>query len=596
MPASERHRKTESDHKQHGRKNRRMSPRENLKNPRVAVIHPVGSLLQDGRLLYVDVYNRSSKGVLIKTTRRIEAGQSIYFSIYQPSKRAWNHFRGDVRWVEADPLKSDYFCLGCAAVPTTTDLPTSISSDTEQKSGPLPADYEFFRTVPFLKAIHREAVCPLLNNITYHRVRSNQRFISQGEVADGCFIVQSGTCRVLIEKNGRLHPIDAIRKGDFVGEMALLTGEPRSAHVEAETDMELWGISRELFERLIQSDPEVGTFLTEIVAERFNTRHITAERTIGKYVITDILGRGGFAIVYRGYHVDLARPVAVKMLKHDLALSPDFMNNFIREAQTIANFNNENIIKVYDIEERYRTVFIIMELLEGRSLRDVLEEVGKLTYDKALEVILQVCRGLQYAHDQGIVHQDVKPGNIFLLPYGKVKILDFGLACPCGSEGMSTGTPFYMSPEQVECLPVDERADVFALGLTLFEMLTGLRPFDADDPFTVMNLHVEQDIPDPAGYMPDIHPIFREVILKACARNPDARYRHVCQVADALQPLADQLGLPAEPGMVNKRRMSTLFLLYREDQQLQMNRLMEEFSEKAKALGVSLRAADFNDI
>jgi serine/threonine protein kinase len=279
-----------------------------------------------------------------------------------------------------------------------------------------------------------------------------------------------------------------------------------------------------------------------------------------------------------------------------MAMNPEFLGNFRKEARTIANLNHDNIVKVFDIEERFRTIFIIMERLAGRTLRELLDEVGCLSVAEAVNVLIQVCRGLNYAHERSIVHQDIKPGNIFLLPDGKVKLLDFGLACPCGSENPLTGTPYYMAPEQVECLPVDERADIFALGLTAFEMVSGRRPFTETDAFKVMDLHVGQDIPDPADVVPGLPGLLRDFILKACARDPEARFRTAIHVLEALESLADQIGISPEQSAFKKRKLSTLFLMYREDQQIPLNRLMEDFSDKAKQIGVILRAADFKDI
>jgi serine/threonine protein kinase len=401
---------------------------------------------------------------------------------------------------------------------------------------------------------------------------------------------------VVLEKQGERHVVGLVREREFVGEMALLTGEPRSAHVEAVTDLKLWRIPRDVFEAMLQADPEVATFLTEIVAERFASRKLTADRRIGKYLITAILGRGAFAVVYTGYHGDLNRPVAIKMLRHDLALNPEFLTNFRREAQTIANLNHENIVKVFDIEERFRTVFIIMEHLEGRTLRELLNAVGRLSARDALEVLVQICRGIAYAHEKDIVHQDIKPGNIFILPDGQVKILDFGLACSCGSENPLTGTPFYMSPEQVECLPVDQRSDIFALGLTAFEMVSGRRPFEDEDPLAVMDHIVARDIPDPAGLVPDLPAPLRDFILRACARDPGNRYRSVGQALAEIAPLARQMGLRLEHAEIQKCKLSTLVLIYREDQQIPLNRLLEDFSDKARQIGVVLRGADFKDL
>jgi serine/threonine protein kinase len=285
--------------------------------------------------------------------------------------------------------------------------------------------------------------------------------------------------------------------------MAILTGEPRSAHVEAETDMEVWVLNKTLFENISKEDPELMEFLTEIVADRFAASRLTAERKIGKYIVTDIIGHGGSSVIYKGVHTSLNMPVAIKMLKHDLALRPEFLSRFWNEAKFIAQFNHKNIVKVYDIEELFRTTFIVMEYLEGMSLKYLIKNMPRIPLHDILNILIQVCSGLRYAHERGIVHQDIKPGNILILPGDEVKIVDFGLACPCGSEVIDfLGTPFYQAPEQIECIPLDERTDIYALGITTYEMVTGKRPYPEDNIGTLWNMHVNQDIPDPAKLVP----------------------------------------------------------------------------------------------
>jgi CRP-like cAMP-binding protein len=581
--------------------NRRNLPRKALNPPRVALFRPVDGTgaspppwRHGERPFYVDVHDGSPDGLLLWTNREIPPGQHFHLFVFGFPGKRWGCFDCQVRWVKPDPKKSAYHLVGCTAAAADFHLPAAPAD--APKPGPFPSDYEFFRTVPFLKAIHRDAVCPLLNIIRHQPVKAGETFITQGEDGDACFFVHAGTCRVVLEKQGERHVVGLVKEREFVGEMALLTGEPRSAHVEAVTDLKLWRIPSDVFEGMLQADPEVATFLTEIVAERFASRKLTADRRIGKYLITAILGRGAFAVVYTGYHADLNRPVAIKMLRHDMAINPEFLTNFRREAQTIANLNHENIVKVFDIEERFRTVFIIMEHLEGRTLRELLDAVGRLSVRDAIKVLVQICRGIRYAHEKDIVHQDIKPSNIFILPDGQVKILDFGLACSCGSENPLTGTPFYMSPEQVECLPVDERTDIFALGLTAFKMVSGRRPFDEEDPLAVMDHIVERDIPDPADFVPDLPAPLRDFILRACARDPKARYRSVGQALAEIAPLVRQMGLRLEHTELQKCKLSTLILMYREDQQIPLNRLLEDFSDKAKQIGVILRGADFKDV
>ncbi|RLB37792.1 MAG: hypothetical protein DRH12_13840 [Deltaproteobacteria bacterium] len=226
---------------------------------------------------------------------------------------------------------------------------------------------------------------------------------------------------------------------------------------------------------------------------------------MGKYLITDIIGRGGYSIVYKGIHSGLNMPVCVKMLKHDLAMDPDFQRNFRNEARLIASFDHPNIIRVYDIEERFRTIFIIMELLEGLALSDLLKQGQNLSYGQIVSILMQVCQGLSYAHSQGIIHQDIRPDNIFILPNRQVKILDFGVAAPVGSEIFDfIGTVYYMAPEQINSDPIEPRTDLYALGTTAYEMVVGKRPFSEDDLGALMQIHLREEIPDPKEAVSDI--------------------------------------------------------------------------------------------
>jgi serine/threonine protein kinase len=419
--------------------------------------------------------------------------------------------------------------------------------------------------------------------------------MTQGEPGADCYIIQKGTCVVSVEKSGELVSVARLTEGDVVGEMALITGEPRSAHVDAETDMQLWRLTKTEFDSISEVYPDLRSFLTDLVTKWFETRTITAERKIGKYLITDVIGSGSYSIVYRGVHEALNMPVAVKMIKHDLAMRSDFIKKFREEARTFAKFNHENIVHVYDIEARYKTLFIIMEHLEGMSLRTLLKRMLKLPPNRVVDYLLQICAGLQYAHSKKAVHQDIKPDNIFILPNEKIKILDFGLAAPCNSENFFTGTPFYMSPEQIECLPADTRSDIFGMGLTAYEMLTGQRPFPEEDAWEVMDLHLKEDIPDPVRIMPDLPEVLREFILKACARDVSRRYQNIVEVIKDLKPIGDQLGLKKREDPPVNRKMATMFLLYKDEHQPELNRMMNEFCEKVNGLGVSCRAADFKE-
>ena len=546
--------------------------------------------------IFVDLMNRSPEGVGIKTENKIEPATVFYLRAYNKARKTWDLFEGEAKWILPDLEKGLKHKLGAELKPARGNNGFFNEEDSRDKKMPVASDYQFFRKTDLLKSISRESVCPILNCITFKHVKAGQRFMIQGEAGDHCYIIQKGTCVIQVEKDGELIPVARLREGDIVGEMALITGEPRSAHVDAETDIQLWCLTKAQFDEISDAYPDLRRFLTDLVTKWFETRTITAEREIGKYLITEIIGSGGFSIVYRGVHEALNMPVAIKMMKHDLAMRADFIKNFRDEARTIAKFNHENIVHVYDIEERYKTLFIIMEHLDGMSLRTLLKRMLKLPPGRVVDYLLQICSGLQYAHAKDVVHQDIKPGNIYIQPTGKVKILDFGLASPCGRESDFTGTPFYMSPEQIDCLPVDARTDIFALGLTAYEMLTGQRPFSEVDAWDVMNMRLKHDIPDPSELTPDLPEALRKFVLKACARDMGRRYQNAGEVIEDLKPLADELGLQKREVSSGNRKMATMFLMYNDEHQPELNRMMNEFCEKVNELGVSCKAADFKEV
>ena len=237
-----------------------------------------------------------------------------------------------------------------------------------------------------------------------------------------------------------------------------------------------------------------------------------------------------------------------------------------------------------------------MEFLEGESLESVLKQQGALPVPLTVHYLTQISSALAYAHSKGIVHQDIKPANILVLPDNQIKILDFGLACPPGTEDMClAGTVYYSAPEQIDGYAVDGRTDLYCLGIMAFEMITGKRPYPEEDVIALLDLHVQEDIPDPADFVDNLPQTLRSFILTACQRDPEKRYRTMDEALDVLEPLNHELSTDVDMSAA-KKRMASMFIFYQEEQQGDLNRLMEEFSLKAREMGVILKAADFKDI
>ncbi len=452
------------------------------------------------------------------------------------------------------------------------------------------------RKTKFLNFIVQENRSPFFDKMAYQHVKAGERFVIQGAVEDKAYIIQRGSCLVIVEKNGELHPVNHYGEGDIVGGLGILTGAPRHANVEAETDMDLWVMTRDQFDEFTEKDPALLDFITELVADRLNSRRPTAYRTIGKYVTTGIIGRGAYSLVYKGKHKGLNMPVAIKMMRHDMAMYPEFLENFHNEAKTIARLSHDHIVKVYDFDERYRTLFIIMEYLRGDSLEDMILHLRTIPPELAANFLIQICSALTYAHQRGIIHRDINPSNIIIQPNDHVKILDFGLACPTGTEDFSnTGTAYYMAPEQIDGRPVDPRTDIYALGITAFEMITGKRPFPEDNAKALHDLHLSQDVMDPGCIIPDIPEELRMFILTCGRRDPDQRYPDMEQAMAALSPLVHNFEGQGKGLTIEQRKRSSLLITYKNENKQTVTRLTEKFQEELKELGIDVEMINNGD-
>jgi beta-lactam-binding protein with PASTA domain/tRNA A-37 threonylcarbamoyl transferase component Bud32 len=286
---------------------------------------------------------------------------------------------------------------------------------------------------------------------------------------------------------------------------------------------------------------------------------MTQPRLLGdRYELEGVVGRGGMAEVYRARDIRLDRVVAIKTLRADLARDQTFQARFRREAQSAASLNNPSIVAVYDTGEDLSTgvpvPYIVMEYVDGRTVRDLLIEGHRLLPERTLEIISGVLRALEYSHQAGIVHRDIKPGNVMVTRNGDVKVMDFGIARAM-SDAQATmtqtaqviGTAQYLSPEQARGERVDSRSDLYSTGCLMYELLTGRPPFTGDSPVAIAYQHVRENPIPPSRLDPDIPPWADAIVLKAMAKSPNDRYQTAAEMQADIQRAASGMQVAAMP-------------------------------------------------
>jgi serine/threonine protein kinase len=261
----------------------------------------------------------------------------------------------------------------------------------------------------------------------------------------------------------------------------------------------------------------------------------------GRYQIFDELGKGSMGIVYSAHDPQIDRLVAVKVLRQDKVTSEDFVQRFLQEAKAIGRLSHPNIVTVYDAGQDHNTIFIAMELLKGKPLSEFSPNSG-LRLQEIVNIGVQVAEALDYAHGQGIFHRDIKPPNIILTSTGQVKITDFGIAhiedpnAPHYTQvGDILGTPFYMSPEQVSGQSVDGRSDLFSLGVILYELYTGKKPFTGGNISSIFNSIMQSSPAKPVEKDSTVSPILSPIIMTALNKAPERRYQTGNEMATALK-------------------------------------------------------------
>jgi serine/threonine-protein kinase len=298
----------------------------------------------------------------------------------------------------------------------------------------------------------------------------------------------------------------------------------------------------------------MGAYSTQLVPLR-------PGEMLDHYRIDSLVATSGMATIYRATDLTTERVVAIKLPHFEMESDPVFFDRFQREEAIGTTLSHPGVIQVFAQENRSR-LYMVLEWVEGRLLRQVLNEQGKLSAERAVRIVLQISDALDYIHGQGVVHRDLKPENIMIDPDDRVKLIDFGIASKAGARRLTfgklsktQGTPEYISPEQVKGKRGDVRSDLYSLGVILYEMVTGETPFPGPDPFLVLNVKLHTDPPSPRKIAPELSPALEEIVLRAMERDPQKRYRHARELAWDLEHQAQvTVGGRAERRTGNKPR------------------------------------------
>lgn len=418
-----------------------------------------------------------------------------------------------------------------------TFAPAISHKTTHSEQPTISAECRLRECFPF-NTLPAELVDSLETQMVERSYSTSEYLTRQGDPGDCLFLIRKGTVGVVSnDEQDVAHLIDRSGHGDILGEMALLTEEPRSASLIAQDEVTAMLLPADKFHAAALKNPEIGEVLAKLLAKRLGgqRRDVLSGKIFNKYRIVRRLGRGGMAIVYEGSHIEDTRRVALKMLSHRLVYDKASLVWFHREADIVESFEHPNIVKMFGRFKAFKSYFIVMEFCDGITLERLVRLNGPLSQDDFRKAFGQIASAVLYAHQRDVVHRDIKPVNLMLNFDGTVKLMDFGLAKPINElepvtevETHIVGTPRYMAPEQLKGREISEVTDYFALGCTAYKLLTGETLFPEHDVTKLRAIHDRWKVPDFSKRRPDLAPDICELLTGCLQRR---RSNRVCDLA-----------------------------------------------------------------
>lgn len=400
----------------------------------------------------------------------------------------------------------------------------------------------------------------LLQAMEERSFASSEALIRQESPSEGLLLLVDGEADVFVRgEDGIAHRVGRVRRGDVVGEMALVTGELSSADVVADDSVRALVLPSDHFDRLARRNPQIAVVLTRIIAERLGGGEwdMLGDKVLRGYRVGCCVGRGAMAVVYEATRLSDGQRLALKMMSHRLVYDEIALARFREEAQLLQTLSHENLAKLLDRFSAYGTRFLVMEFCPGPSLDHVIDRGVALPEARVRPLVGQLARALDYVHSNGVLHRDVKPSNIMSDSKGMLKLMDFGLAhsSEWADDVTQTlqrpliGTPSYMAPEQFRRAPLDGRIDNYALACVAYELLTGARLFDANDLFGLMEKKQSFEIPPQEEIGLGISAEMHDLLRRNLAPDPRQRLASLEAYADWARPVKGGIGslLAADP-------------------------------------------------
>ena len=384
------------------------------------------------------------------------------------------------------------------------------------------------------RALRPRLVDQVFSAARERRYDPNEAIIRQGQQGDSLFVVIDGEARVLLrDHDGTIRTIGTLTRGSVAGEMSLITQEPATADVIATSEVRVLVLTAADFDGLAAKNPELTIVLTNVVADRLGRalHDGLGGKVLHGYQILGCVGRGGMAVVYEATELATGERVALKMMSHRLVYQPGAFSRFEREARIVQPLEHDGIARLKGHFPAFRTEFIVMEFCEGATLADVLARHGAFPENQAKRVLGQLASALQFVHDRGVVHRDVKPGNVMLTPSGRVKLMDFGLAKEdrmvtedtATQSGTVLGTPLYMPPGQMTGDESGPTIDVYSFACIAYELIVGKPFFEGRTTRGLLQDKLTRRVPAASAIGPGISPELHELLVSGLQNEPENR-------------------------------------------------------------------------